>query len=73
MKVQYRDASSERVPNMMDCLLADVREHSHRMTAAFEAIMQEGREALEDTGFRRREFRDRSEKPSSLGGGMPII
>jgi hypothetical protein len=43
------------------------------MTAAFEAIMQEGREALEDTGFRRREFRDRSEKPSSLGGGMPII
>lgn len=53
----------ERYPNFVDTLLADMREHSRKMQAEFEAIMREGMEALgeiplSDTGFRRREFRD---------------
>lgn len=62
--MEANNVQRERVPNMMDCLLADMREHSRRMQAEFEAIMREGAEALgetplSDTGFRRREFRDR--------------
>lgn len=63
--MEANNEQRERVPNMMDCLLADMREHSARMEEAFQAIMREGMEALgeiplEDTGFRRREFRDRT-------------
>jgi len=51
----------EKTPDFLDCLLADWEAHNREIREALESLILECREALgetEDTGERRREFRD---------------